>query len=307
MRTQCRTPQPRTAQRLRLITAAVAASGLLAVVAFVTPGTARAEPPQTFTAGQLSDVSHAVLGADIGGTAWTIDEKANRVVLLVDDTVTARHVNQIRRGAGALARAIVVQHVNGTLRRFNQGGNAIYADAGWRCSLGFNVRVDGADHFLTAGHCTDRGARWYTDPLLLGHLGRTVGSSFPGDDFGIVRYDSLVPPPGTVTCNGATIDITQAAEATVGMSVQRSGGTTGCRSGSVTGLNYTVNYGGGDVVSGLIRTDVCAEPGDSGGPLFAGNHAIGLTSGGTGNCVAGGMTFAQPVTEALSVYGAALS
>ena len=57
------------------------------------------------------------------------------------------------------------------------------------------------------------------------------------------------------------------------------------------------------VVSGLIRTNVCAEPGDSGGPLFAGTAAIGLTSGGSGNCTTGGTTFFQPVTEALSVYG----
>ena len=31
--------------------------------------------------------------------------------------------------------------------------------------------------------------------------------------------------------------------------------------------------------------------------------ALGLTSGGSGNCTSGGTTFFQPVTEALSVYG----
>jgi hypothetical protein len=43
--------------------------------------------------------------------------------------------------------------------------------------------------------------------------------------------------------------------------------------------------------------------GDSGGSLFDGSKAIGLTSGGSGNCSSGGTTFFQPVTEALSVYG----
>ncbi|MET7875295.1 serine protease, partial [Streptomyces cyaneofuscatus] len=32
--------------------------------------------------------------------------------------------------------------------------------------------------------------------------------------------------------------------------------------------------------------------------------ALGLTSGGSGNCRTGGTTFYQPITEALSAYGA---
>ncbi|MEK8105666.1 hypothetical protein NKG94_11915 [Micromonospora sp. M12] len=40
----------------------------------------------------------------------------------------------------------------------------------------------------------------------------------------------------------------------------RSGSTTGVRCGTVTGLNQTVNYSTG-VIYGLIRTNICAEPG----------------------------------------------
>ncbi|OIJ94997.1 hypothetical protein BIV23_35655 [Streptomyces monashensis] len=57
-------------------------------------------------------------------------------------------------------------------------------------------------------------------------------------------------------------------------------------------------------VSGLIQTDVCAEPGDSGGALFDGESALGLTSGGSGDCTNGGQTFFQPVPAALAAYGA---
>ena len=84
--------------------------------------------------------------------------------------------------------------------------------------------------------------------------------------------------------------------------MKRSGSTTGVHSGTVTALNATVNYAEG-TVTGLIRTNVCAEGGDSGGSLFAGTKALGLTSGGSGNCTTGGTTFFQPVTEALSAYG----
>ncbi|MBC3992345.1 trypsin-like serine protease, partial [Streptomyces sp. AC563] len=70
----------------------------------------------------------------------------------------------------------------------------------------------------------------------------------------------------------------------------------------VTALDATVNYQEG-TVEGLIQTTVCAEPGDSGGSLFAGDTALGLTSGGSGNCGSGGETFFQPVTEALQATG----
>jgi streptogrisin B len=56
-------------------------------------------------------------------------------------------------------------------------------------------------------------------------------------------------------------------------------------------------------VRGLIQTTVCAEGGDSGGPLYDGNKALGLTSGGSGNCSSGGTTFFQPARAAASHYG----
>ena len=58
------------------------------------------------------------------------------------------------------------------------------------------------------------------------------------------------------------------------------------------------------IAAGLAAgATVCAEPGDSGGPLFDGTKAIGLTSGGSGNCSGGGVTYFQPVTEPLGAYG----
>lgn len=114
-----------------------------------------------------------------------------------------------------------------------------------------------------------------------------------------------MPHPSEVNLyNGSTQPITKAGEATVGMSVTRSGSTTQVHDGEVTALDATVNYGNGDIVNGLIQTTVCAEPGDSGGSLFSGDTAIGLTSGGSGDCSSGGETFFQPVPEALSAFGA---
>ena len=132
-----------------------------------------------------------------------------------------------------------------------------------------------------------------------GTLGTWTGTSFPGNDYGIVRYtNTTIAQPGAV----GSQDITSAGPPAVNSTVYRRGSTTGTYSGRVTALNATVNYAEGSV-SGLIRTTVCAEPGDSGGSLYSGSTALGLTSGGSGNCRTGGTTYFQPVTEVLSRYG----
>lgn len=128
-------------------------------------------------------------------------------------------------------------------------------------------------------------------------MGDRTGSSFPGNDYGIVTNTSI-----TISGSVGSQDITAAGNAFVGQSVTRRGSTTGVHSGTVTALNVTVRYAEG-VVRQMIQTTVCAEPGDSGGPLYASSIALGLTSGGSGNCQSGGTTFYQPVTEALSKYG----
>ncbi|MFG3199285.1 S1 family peptidase [Streptomyces sp. NPDC048208] len=294
MRIKRTTPRGRIARRTQL-TAAV--SGLLAVAAFAAP-TAHASDVHTFSASQLTKASDSVRQADVPGTAWAVDSKTNRVLVTVDSTVSQAEISKIKEQAGA--DALTIKRTSGKFQKLISGGDAIYASS-WRCSLGFNVQDSAGNYyFLTAGHCTDGAGTWWSDSSHSTVLGTTAGSSFPGNDYGIVRYTN-----GSVTKSGAvgSQDITSASTPSVGTSVTRRGSTTGIHSGTVQALNATVNYGGGDIVSGLIQTNVCAEPGDSGGPLYGGTRAYGLTSGGSGNCSSGGTTFFQPVVEALNAYG----
>ncbi|MDQ8702970.1 S1 family peptidase [Streptomyces sp. LHD-70] len=295
MRIKRTTPRSGVARRASL---AVVAGSLVAAGAFAAPA-ASADEATTFSSAQLSEASDAVLAADVAGTAWNVDPKTKRVLVTADSTVSRAEINKIKREAGTNAGALKIERTPGKFSKLLSGGDAIYASS-WRCSAGFNVRSGSTYYFVTAGHCTDGAGTWYTNSARTTTIGPTAGSSFPGNDYGLVRYSNTgLSHPGTVGGR----DITSAADATVGMSVTRRGSTTGTHSGSVTGLNATVNYGGGDVVYGMIRTNVCAEPGDSGGPLYSGSRAIGLTSGGSGNCSSGGTTFFQPVKEALSAYG----
>ncbi|GHK03331.1 S1 family peptidase [Streptomyces sp. NPDC003753] len=297
MRIKRTNPTSGLARRTRLI---AVATGLLAAAAFTVPS-ANASNAPTFSANQLTRASDSVLKADVPGTAWAVDPKTNRVVVTVDSTVSNAEIAKIKQEAGGNAGALTIKHTPGRFNKLISGGDAIYASS-WRCSLGFNVQDNSGNYyFLTAGHCTDGAGTWWSNSSHSTTLGTTAGSSFPGNDYGIVRYtNSSVTKSGTV----GSVDITSAATPSVGTTVYRRGSTTGIHSGRVTALNATVNYGNGDVVYGLIQTTVCAEPGDSGGPLYSNSGiAYGLTSGGSGDCTSGGTTFFQPVTEALSAYG----
>lgn len=274
------------------------ASGLLVAAALTVP-TAHADQATAYSPQQLTAASNAVQSANVAGTAWYVDKATGHLVVTADSSVSSAEISRIQQRTGANAGAIRVERTAGTFNKLLKGGDAIYTSQ-WRCSVGFNVRSGSTYYFLTAGHCTEGSPAWYTNSSDTTSIGPTAGTSFPGNDYGIVKYtNTAVPHDGTV----GSQDITSAANPTVGQTVTRTGSTSGTHSGKVTALNATVNYGGGDVVSGLVQTTVCAEPGDSGGPLYSGSTALGLTSGGSGDCTSGGTTFFQPVTEALSAYG----
>jgi len=240
------------------------------------------------------------LDPHVAGTAWSVDPSTNQVVVDIDETVTGEKLAAVKTAvarAGGMAR---VEKMTGVLKSNIAGGNAIFV-SGARCSLGFNVRSGNTFYFITAGHCTNIGATWSDSAGTV--MGTRTGTSFPTNDYGIVRYNaSYTNHPGSIA-NGQ--DITSAGNAVVGQAVRRHGSTTGNRGGTVTGLNATVNYAQGSVFQ-MIRTNVCAEPGDSGGSMYAGTVALGLTSGGSGNCSSGGTTFFQPVPEVLSRFGVAV-
>ncbi|MER6379478.1 S1 family peptidase [Streptomyces sp. NPDC001233] len=243
--------------------------------------------------------------ARIAGTAWAIDPRKDKVVVIVDPTVTGAKRTRLNTVVKSLGDRVVVRRAATAFKPLIAGGDAIWGSS-VRCSLGFNVSVNGAPYFLTAGHCGNASSTW-SDSQGGREVAQTVNSHFPGTDYALARYDDANSDHASVVDlhNGGSQQITRAADAYVGESVLRSGSTSGVHGGTVNGLDATVNYEEGSV-SGLIDTDVCAEPGDSGGALFDGDAAIGLTSGGSGDCSSGGETFFQPVPTAVSAEGASL-
>jgi streptogrisin C len=185
-------------------------------------------------------------------------------------------------------------------------GQAIYTTS--RCSAGFSARSSALVRYvITAGHCTNSGGTWTGTG---GTIGTVSGSSYPTNDFGVIQVTSAAATSTPLVdryASGGDVNVKGSIPAAVGAQVCRSGSTTGWRCGTVQALNQTVNYGGGNVVNGLTRTNACAEPGDSGGafvsnPVLSIVQAQGVTSGGSGNCSVGGITYFQPVNEILSYF-----
>ncbi|MEU6653226.1 S1 family peptidase [Streptomyces sp. NPDC046900] len=258
--------------------------------------------------------------ATIPGTAWSVDPKTNEIRVTADSTVTGSEWNTLQSTVKNLGSGVAtVKKSAGTFKTFVSGGDAIFAQVnggGVRCSLGFNVTAsDGSPAFLTAGHCGVAAKQW-SDSQNGRPIATVDQATFPGNgDFSLVKYDdpNTQAPSEVNVGNGQTVQINQAADAVVGQQVFRMGSTTGLHDGTVTGLDATVNFqsetdpNGVDTVTGLIQTDVCAEAGDSGGSLFTQDGgAVGLTSGGSGDCTTGGEIFFQPVTTALQATGATL-
>ncbi|KAA5829523.1 S1 family peptidase [Saccharopolyspora hirsuta] len=228
-------------------------------------------------------------------SGWYAKASENSVVVTTRPGSEAQAA-QFVQAAGVLTEAVrVVESLENPRTYAVVGGNAYYIGSGSRCSVGFSVQGG----FVTAGHCGQTGATT-SQPA-----GRFEGSTFPGDDYAWVSVSSDTPEPLVNRYDGSTVGVGGSTEASEGASICRSGSTTGWHCGSLEAKNQTVQYPQG-TVTGLTRTNVCAEPGDSGGSFISDNQAQGVTSGGSGNCSSGGTTYFQPVNEILQAYGLTL-
>ncbi|MEU6183242.1 S1 family peptidase [Streptomyces coeruleorubidus] len=259
------------------------------------------------------DELNAVTGAlndsiSIPGTTWGTDVKANRVEVQADSSVSDADYDRLLKAAGPFGSAVRVSRVEGELRKTISGGNFIESSNGLvECSLGFNVRKKSDPNSLfalTAGHCLRNAygvADWRNGAGV--YIGYEAGGSYPTNDYGLIRHNNAgIGKPGNVYLHdGSYQDITHSRDPFADEYLCSSGWKTGWICGYVLQRNVTTNYGDGNLY-GLFRWTNCTEGGDSGGAVFHGDAALGLTSGSmTWND--GCDSLAQPVNEALSWSG----
>lgn len=249
---------------------------------------ARAEVVEHSTA-ELTAVRDQLLKSQPADTAVGIDIRANQVVVRVGDAADAAHLTAAASRYGDMVRT---EHLTGSFTTAISGGDAITGSGG-RCSLGFSTTGNTG---ITAGHCTSAIASW-TDGSGA-YYGPSIAANFPGNDYGLIRNDGGLAQPGNVNLyNGGYQDITNAGDPSPGMSVCKSGSTTGLTCGTVTQTGMTICYAEG-CVSNMAESTAAVNPGDSGGAWFAGDIAIGITSG-----MGGGFSYFQPVVPGLNMYG----
>ncbi|MEU7902030.1 S1 family peptidase [Actinoplanes sp. NPDC049118] len=255
--------------------------------------------------GELDSAKKALDGeatrADRDLPGWYVDVAANKVVVqaLPGDT---DHALELAEDAGIPRDALKVVVTKRAPRPLADviGAEPYFVNIGGgqaRCSIGFAVQGG----FVTAGHCGTEGVDTADRQNL--DQGEVVASVFPGTaDMGVVQITNGEDlQPFVNDFDGNALPVGGSTEAPVGAAVCRSGSTTGTFCGTILAKNQTVNYPEG-AVTGLTRTDVCAEGGDSGGPWLSGDQAQGVTSGGSGDCRVGGETFFQPITEILETF-----
>lgn len=165
------------------------------------------------------------------------------------------------------------------------------------CTSAFKAvgKTSGDRLLLTAGHCATEWPNWSVRDTDDGNKLKTVGPTtlvdFVPNDWAAIRVNGsdwdTNPWPSQVVLWGIDEQraITREASSFIGQFVCHSGVTTGASCGPVVELDLTLTLDGWAVVHGLTKVEggsFCNKRGDSGGPVVAGNTALGIFSGGRG-------------------------
>ena len=185
-----------------------------------------------------------------------------------------------------------------------RGGDLLYGP-GVQCVVGFNATNGSWQYGIIAARCAQGISTWYADPALTVVAGVAMGGGNPAVGYTAIRYTNQVIYPGEVSQGpgAGNLDITGAANPSVGQPVCHANSVSGLQCGVVTAVNLTVNVGGGVIMYGLFRSNICSDPWDIGSPAYSGSTALGIIVGNIGTCSSGGTTLYRPVTEWLSAYG----
>ncbi|MEV7856986.1 S1 family peptidase [Streptomyces sp. NPDC088183] len=235
---------------------------------------------------------------NIPNTAWGVEARTNQVSVEIFDDVSAANQARIEKIAAAHPGAIRIDRVRSKLT-FKvatglRGGLGVNSE-GWLCTSGFDVQnSSGTKYMLTGGHCVPgTGNVWYAfnDTRIGIQTSYDFGTGPDGFcdgvdracDWASVKIDGPeITPYGEVRYGANDYrQITTSRYAMENEGIDRLGAISQDLTGSITKTSTTVSIEG-KTMYGMYESDVCALPGDSGGPAVDGTTALGLLSGGTG-------------------------
>lgn len=154
------------------------------------------------------------------------------------------------------------------------------------CTAGFTFKntVTGTKGYLTAAHC---GSQKYLFPPSNPTSFTSPFVSQKYDAYADVqfrKYDSHLPKHFFYGSSATTLTAQVSGSAvSTGTYVCHRGKTTGYNCGSVTSITYAPSWAnacnGVTCAAAWVRTTAYGQPGDSGGPWFKSNGAIGIYKG----------------------------
>ncbi|MGW8592204.1 S1 family peptidase [Dietzia sp. NPDC055877] len=187
------------------------------------------------------------------------------------------------------------------------------------CSTGFNGELDGKPVVITAAHCA--GADGTRAALADGEeFGTMTGTKREAIDTALIAVDESAAERfsnNLVSADGnAPQSIIGTAEPVVGQKACKTGFRTGFSCGTISQVDADIDVAGSRTIAGAFTVDLCALPGDSGGVVFSGDRALGISSASnvadTGTCAnaeavskAAGFTprlSAVPISDVLAAH-----
>ena len=187
-------------------------------------------------------------------------------------------------------------------------------DYGTAEAAGTGVVLTSVGEVLTNNHVIDGATKITATDVAAGRsYAATVVGTDPTDDVAVLRLSGA---SGLATARLATDTKVAVGDAVTAVgNAAGKGGTPTAATGRVVGLGRDItasdeNGTGAERLSGLIQVDAAVQPGDSGGPLYAGGAVIGIdtaasTSGrgrvATTAATKGSTGFAIPIATATAI------
>ncbi|WP_245671745.1 S1 family peptidase [Nocardia amamiensis] len=245
--------------------------------------------------GQPEAVQSLVRGAVVDTVNNSIAVRVDQAGLPMPNFIDPARVIVMAPPVAGEQATLQADEIAGEARGPLAGGDGFASIAGrssLRCSLGFNgTDRNGNTVNITAGHCnpdldsagTGNAAGVYelNGDRAGAQLGVFQKSVLGEQDYSIVRINDQskdrfanngVRAPGV-----APIPIEGVATPVVGAPVCKSGARTGFSCGVVNAVDQTVQVGERELTQSF-SANICALPGDSGGPIVTGRLALGISS-----------------------------
>lgn len=149
------------------------------------------------------------------------------------------------------------------------------------CSTGFNGTLGGAPVVITAAHCNrlDGVRAALTDGTEFGTFAETMRD---GVDSALIKVDAAQANRFANNLvggeNGAQQPITGTSDPVVGQVACKMGSRTGYSCGKIAQTGAHIDVAGQRTIDNAFTIDLCALPGDSGGVVFSGDKALGISS-----------------------------